>query len=124
MGFKLENIIQRLEKLEQSNRQDALILVELLANINFFGQMKKNLCKYAKNDQCALFVVDSDIESKLPLATSCKIKDCKVKSRHNHIELSCTTCSLCDKAETSINSFEIIDQKIINETKEKQTKKA
>jgi hypothetical protein len=95
MGVELENLNQRLEKLEQSNNQEILTLVEILANATFFGQMKKTLCQYAKNGQCSLFIVDSKAESKIPLATACRIKDCKEKARHNHIELSSITCSLC-----------------------------
>jgi hypothetical protein len=118
---KLENINQRLEKLEHSNNQEILTLVEILANANFFGEMKKALCKYAKNGQCSLFIVDSKTESKLPLATPCRINGCKEESRHCHIELSCITCSLCHEAETSVDSSEIIEQKTDNLYQKKQT---
>ncbi len=80
MGVELENLNQRLEKLEQNNNQEVLTLVEILANATFFGQMKKTLCQYAKNGQCSLFIVDNKAEKRIPLATNCRIKDCRLKS--------------------------------------------
>jgi hypothetical protein len=121
--IKLESITQRLEKLEQSNSQEILTLVEILANANFFGQMKKALCQYAKNGQCSLFIVDSKTKNRIPLATACRIKDCKEQSAHSHIELSSITCSLCPEAETNVNSSGIIDQKTNNQYQKKQTTK-
>lgn len=86
--------------MEYNNDQEILTLVEILANANFFGQMKKALCKHAKNGQCGLFVIDSKTENKLPFATACRIMDCNEKSKHCHIELSGITCGLCHEAES------------------------
>jgi hypothetical protein len=111
MGVELENLNQRLEKLEKNNNQEVLTLVEILANATFFGQMKKALCQYAKNGQCSLFIVDSNAEKKIPLATGCRIKDCKEKLKHSHIELSNLTCSLCHETEAGLNTNEISEPK-------------
>lgn len=105
MGTKIVNIAQRLEKLENDSDQELMTLVEILANANFFGKMKMTLCKHAKNGQCDLFFIDSTEKMKIPLATCCRIKDCKEKSLHSHIELSNITCSLCHESETD-NSLE------------------
>ena len=105
MGTKPVNIAQRLEKLETNNGQELLTLVEILANATFFGKMKMAVCKHAKNGQCDLFFVDSKEKAKIPLATCCRIKDCKERSPHSHIELSTITCSLCHESET-VNSLE------------------
>lgn len=111
MDPELENLSQRLAILEQNNSQELLTIVEILANATFFGQMKKDLCKFAKNGQCSLFIVDSKEGAKIPIATCCRIEDCKEKSPHSHIELSNITCSLCHEKETSSSSLEIIDKK-------------
>jgi hypothetical protein len=123
MAIKLENLNQRLEKLEKNSNQEILTLVEILANATFFGQMKKALCQYAKNGQCSLFVVDSNAENKIPLATGCRIKDCKEKSKHSHIELSNLTCSLCHETEAGLTLTGISEPKKNNQHKEKQTTK-
>lgn len=109
-GDQMENILKRLEKLEQSNNQEILTLVEILANANFFGQMKKTLCKHAKNGQCSLFIIGNKTENKLPLTKLCKIIGCKEESRHYHIELSSLTCSLCHESEISDYSSSIENQ--------------
>jgi hypothetical protein len=101
MVVKLENLSQRLEKLEQTSNEEVITLVEILANAAFFGKMKKSMCRYAKNGQCSLFIVDKEAEIKIPLTAECRIKDCNVKSKHYHIELSSITCSLCHETQSN-----------------------
>jgi hypothetical protein len=92
---KLEELNKRLEKLEKKNDQEAITLVEILSNATFFGQMKKSTCKYAKNGQCSLFILNRQQRNQLPLTAKCRIKDCKEPTEHWHIVLSNLTCSLC-----------------------------
>ena len=91
---QLEDLNQRLNKLEKQSFQDLLALLEILSNATFFGEMKKN-CAFAKEGQCSNFLIEKKTKNKLPLATECRIKDCKNRPSHYHVELSNLTCSLC-----------------------------
>ena len=97
MATKLQELSQRIEKLEKSNNQEILTLVEILSNLTFFGELKRANCEYANNEQCGLFVVDLKAKNKIPILTECRIDGCKEQSLHGHIELSNITCSLCQR---------------------------
>lgn len=85
---------ERLKKLEKHGFEDTLTLVEILSNITFFGNLKMETCKHAKVGQCGLYFLKSD-SKKIPIATSCKIRDCKGEQDHYHLELSNITCTFC-----------------------------
>jgi hypothetical protein len=91
---QLDDLNQRLTKLEKQSFQDLLALLEILSNATFFGEMKKN-CDFAKEGQCTFFFIEKETKNKLPLATACRIKDCKDTPGHYHVEQSNLTCSLC-----------------------------
>jgi hypothetical protein len=91
----LEKFEKRLDKLEKREFEDALTLIEILSTITFFGGVKMKKCKYAKEGQCALFLLKSDAEKKIPISTDCRIKDCKGEPGHHHLELSNVTCAFC-----------------------------
>jgi len=92
---RLEEFEKRLRKLEKHGFEDALTLVEILGNITFFGNLKMEKCKYAKEGQCGLFFLKSDAKEKIPIATNCRIRDCKGEQVHCHLELSNVTCTFC-----------------------------
>lgn len=92
---RLEKLEKRLEKLEKNGFEDTLILIEILSNITFFGGLKMEKCKYAKEKQCGFFTLKSDAKRKIPIATECGINGCKGEPSHYHIELSNVTCTLC-----------------------------
>ncbi len=97
MGTQLEELTQRIEKLEEQNKQEILTLIELLSNATFFGEAKKANCEHAKNGQCTFFTVKSEDKYKIPIVTKCRTKNCIEQSAHCHIELSNITCTLCQK---------------------------
>ena len=92
---QIEMINSRLGKLEKQNFQDLLLLLEIMSSATFFGEMKKNGCKYAKGDQCSFFFLKTEAKNKIPIATDCKISNCKDMPGHCHLELSNLTCTLC-----------------------------
>jgi len=92
---RLEEFEKRLKRLEKHGFEDTLTLVEILGNITFFGNLKMQKCKYAKEGQCELFFLKSDAKEKIPMATSCRIRDCKGEQGHCHLELSNVTCTFC-----------------------------
>jgi len=92
---RLEELKNRLEKLEKHGFEDTLTLIEILSNITFFGRLKMEKCEYAKEGQCGFFTLKSNAKSKIPIATDCRIRDCKGEPSHYHIELSNVTCTLC-----------------------------
>jgi hypothetical protein len=96
MTIELEGINRRLKKIECQKNDELLTLVEMLANISFFGDMKKARCDFAKNSQCSYFVLDSKSKGRLPISASCRVKGCKEHISHRHIELTNMTCALCE----------------------------
>ena len=92
---RLEEFEKRLNKLEAHGFEDTLTLVEILSNITFFGGLKMEKCKYAKEGQCEFFFLKSEAKKKIPIATDCRIKNCKGESDHCHLELSNVTCAFC-----------------------------
>lgn len=98
---KLKIVSRRLETLENNKDQEIISLVEILANINFFGQVKKAVCQYARDGQCSLYVVDTPLKEQIPFTASCRVRDCKEQSIHSHIEISNITCGLCSETASS-----------------------
>jgi len=92
---RLEELENRLEKLEKHGFEDTLTLIEILSNITFFGRLKMEKCEYAKEGQCGFFTLKSNAKRKIPIATECRINGCKDEPSHYHIELSNVTCTLC-----------------------------
>ena len=95
---RLEEFEKRLNNLEAHGFEDTLTLVEILSSITFFGSLKMEKCKYAKEGQCGFFFLKSEAKKKIPLATDCRIKDCKGEPGHCHLELSNVTCAFCLEA--------------------------
>lgn len=120
MTSELKELSLRVDKLEEQKSQEALALVEILANVTFFGELKKALCSYALNGQCGLFVLKYDAKNKIPLVSECRIKECGAEpTKHYHIELSNITCTLCRE-----NNELLHDSSFSNDVKgnRKQTK--
>ena len=97
MVSKIDELHKRVDKIEQQKNQEVLALVEILSNTTFFGEIKKANCEYAKNGQCSFFILDAETKNKIPIASECKIKQCKEPSHHCHIEISDISCTLCQR---------------------------
>jgi hypothetical protein len=97
MVTELEELHKRVDKIEKQKTQEVLTLVEILSNATFFGEIKKANCEYSKNGQCSFFILKSEAKNKIPIATECRIKQCKEPSLHCHIELSNISCTLCQR---------------------------
>ena len=95
MGTQIEELSERISKLEKHRNEEILTLVEILSNATFFGGMKKANCEYSKNAQCSFFSLKSDAKNKIPIVTDCRIKQCKKSPVHCHIELSDIACAFC-----------------------------
>jgi hypothetical protein len=95
MTTELEELHKRVEKIERQKNQEILTLVEILSNATFFGEIKKANCEYSKNGQCSFFTLEAETKNKIPIATDCRIKQCKNSHHHCHIEVSNITCALC-----------------------------
>jgi hypothetical protein len=91
----LEEFDIRLGKLERQNLQDVMSLLEIMSTATFFGNMKKANCEYAMEGQCSFFFLKKEAKDKLPIATDCRISDCKDIPGHCHLELSNITCTFC-----------------------------
>jgi hypothetical protein len=97
MTTEIKQFQKRLDEIERQKNEEVLTLVEILANISFFGETKKAQCKHAKNGQCSFFFLLNEAKGKIPVATNCRIKECKEPaSIHCHLELSNITCSFCE----------------------------
>jgi hypothetical protein len=108
---KIEELNQRLSKLETDNNIEMLTLVEILANAAFFGKLKEENCHFAKNGQCFFFILSRENKNKVPLVSHCKITKCPEPLPHFHIETSAITCSLCNQ---------MIDKSTPTQNKEKR----
>jgi hypothetical protein len=95
MTIEIDQLHRRIDKIEQLRNEEALTLVEILASITFFGDLKKTQCEHAKNGQCSFFVLVNEAKGKIPIATDCRINLCKEDDPHCHIELSNISCALC-----------------------------
>jgi hypothetical protein len=97
MVSELEELHKRVDKIERQKDQEVLALVEILSTATFFGETKKARCEYAKNGQCGFFILEGKAKNKIPIATECRIRECKEPSFHCHIEISNISCTLCQK---------------------------
>ena len=97
MVTEIEELHKRVDKIEKQKNQEVLTLVEILSNATFFGEIKKANCEYSKNGQCSFFILKSEVKNKIPIASECRIKQCKEPSLHCHIELSNISCTLCQR---------------------------
>lgn len=95
MNAQVEELSERISKLEKHRNEEILTLVEILSNATFFGAMKKTNCEFSKNGQCSFFTLKSDAKNKIPMVTDCRIKHCKKSPVHCHIELSNIACAFC-----------------------------
>jgi hypothetical protein len=101
-----KNITSQLERLKErinlieSTREEALTLIEIVANANFFGQLKKDRCSHAKNGQCSYFMIQKKDKNMLPIISECKIEGC-YSQLHYHLERSNITCCFCQKEKLS-----------------------
>lgn len=98
MVNQIEELHLRLDKLEKQKTQEIVTLVEILANANFFGELKKANCQYAINGQCAFFILQDDAKNKIPIVSKCRVKQCAESAKHHHIETSNITCTLCQES--------------------------
>ena len=126
MTIKIEELQKRLDDIERQKNDEVLTLVELLANVSFFGEQKKAQCEHAKNGQCSYFFLLNESKGKIPIATNCRIKECKEPaSLHCHLELSNITCSFCEnyngqKSNLNARCGKKDQTKIYNKNKRKQ----
>jgi len=97
MGTKLEELNQRLRRLERKNEQEVLTLIEVLSNAAFFGDLKKESCEFAQDGQCGFFILEPQAKNKIPIISDCRISDCEELGVHCHIELSDITCAFCQQ---------------------------
>ena len=106
MVSNIQHLKDRMDKLERQKDDQTLVLVELLSNASFFGEIKKTNCQYAKNGQCGFFIIEGRAEKKIPIVTDCRIDSCPELALHSHIELSSITCSLCQEINTHRSKIE------------------
>jgi hypothetical protein len=95
MTLEIVELHRRIDKLEQLKNEEVLTLVEILANITFFGELNKTQCEHARNGQCSFFVLLDEAKGKIPIASNCRVKQCNEGTVHCHLELSNITCALC-----------------------------
>ena len=107
----LAKIKTRLDKLEEQGLQNVMLLLETISSATFFGEIKKTNCEFAKGDQCSFYFLKKEAKAKLPIATDCRIRQCKESTSHCHIELSNLTCALCPICA----NFEGLDLKILTD---------
>jgi hypothetical protein len=94
--------------------------LEIMSNVTFFGGIKKASCKYARNDQCSLFHLQSGAKNKIPLVSECGIPDCNFPNSHLHLEVSNVTCVFCPHYNNQVASEE--DIRISSRRKNKRQK--
>ena len=92
---QLEELDKLLKLLENHERENSLTLVEILSNITFFGNLKMEKCRYARDGQCGCYFLKVDAAKKIPIATKCRIKGCNCELDHFHLELSNLSCAFC-----------------------------
>lgn len=96
MIAELEALRKRIDKIEKQKTDEVFTLIEILSNAAFFGKIKQASCEYAKDGQCSFYILSSEAQGKIPIVSSCHIKQCEESSIHFHIELSHITCALCE----------------------------
>jgi len=94
---QIEELYTRIDNLEKRDKEEIVTIVEILANVNFFGGLKKANCEYAKKGQCSLFYLQINARDKIPLATECRVPDCGEDHNHRHLEISSITCTFCPR---------------------------
>jgi len=99
--MQLEELNNRVDKLEKRDIQDLLTLLEIMSNATFFGGMKKTSCEHAKEGQCSLFYLKKGSTNKIPLATDCRINGCSDSTEHCHLETSAVACTFCPQWHTA-----------------------
>jgi hypothetical protein len=95
MVTNIQELHNRVDRIEEQKNQELLTIIEILSNATFFGGIKKANCDHAKQGQCSYFTISNAVEKSIPIVSECRIKDCKDDQLHYHIELSNITCSLC-----------------------------
>ena len=85
MVTAIQQLSQRVEKLEKMSNQELLTIVEILSNLNFFGELKKESCEYAQNGQCSYFVLTPEVKNKIPILADCRIEECEEQFIHQHL---------------------------------------
>lgn len=95
MVTNIQELHDRVERIEDQKNQELLTLIEILSNATFFGGIKKANCDHAKQGQCSYFTIGNAVEKSIPIVSECRIKECNNEQLHYHIELSNITCSLC-----------------------------
>jgi hypothetical protein len=95
MVTNIQELHDRVDRIEEQKSQEVMTLIEILSNATFFGGLKKANCDHAKQGQCSYFTIDNASEKSIPIVSECRIKDCNDEQLHYHIELSNITCSLC-----------------------------
>jgi hypothetical protein len=124
MITELEALSKRIDKIEKQKADEVLTLVEVLSNATFFGEIKKAGCEYAREGQCAYFVISDKAKGKIPIVSDCRVNQCSEASLHCHLELSNITCALCEighfQTTASVSKSQL---KIIGEKKLKKSKK-
>jgi hypothetical protein len=92
---ELDTLQTRLKLLEDRVTDHSINLIEILSNVKFFGNLKKERCRFAKGGQCERYLLDLEAAKKIPIALRCRIDKCNLKSDHCHLELSHLGCALC-----------------------------
>jgi hypothetical protein len=95
MVTSIQELHNRVNRIEEQKDQELLTLVEILSNATFFGGIKKANCDHAKQGQCSFFTIENAVEKSIPIISECRINGCNDEQLHYHIELSNITCSLC-----------------------------
>ncbi len=98
MIAEIEALRKRIDKIEKQKNDEVFTLIEILSNASFFGKIKQAGCKYAKEGQCSFYILSSEAQGKIPIVSTCHIKQCEESSLHFHIELSHITCAMCEKS--------------------------
>jgi len=120
--MQLEELSNRVNKLEERDIQDLLTLLEIMSNVTFFGGIKKTSCEHAKEGQCSLFYLKKDASDKIPIATDCKIKGCTDSTNHRHLEISTVACTFCPQWHTAQNTTKPSNQEFPRRKKKRQEK--
>ena len=105
MIAELEALSNRIDKIEKQKAEEVLTLIEILSNVAFFGEIKQSRCEYSKDGQCSFFILSNEGKGKIPIISDCRVKQCREKSFHCHLELSKISCALCQLKYTQKSAF-------------------
>ena len=114
MVTEIEELQNRVDKIEKQNNEEILSLVEILSNAAFFGEIKKSTCEFSKNGQCSYFFLEREAKNRIPIATECRIKQCEEPILHCHLEVSNLSCTFCLKTH---NGLEVHSSKDLKKEK-------